>query len=216
VGLLDHPLLPMLFEEEADAGRREGRAHPNGVLDDRERIDELDGLERAPDLLPTSPVPRRMHEVDQGALDCRDTQLAGAARLPNDSAAEVRLRANLARGLDRHELDVTEPESAGASGRERLDTPPDRVGQAMEFERRVVREHSVVLGLRGNQIRIRNEAAVFASDRDGSVETSPHADEPSRCQLAGQDGVARVSAAASCSMGCDELAVGEYRVRGEE
>src|SRR5712692_7795342 len=63
VAIFDHELLAVLLEIEADARHRERRAQLERVLDDRVEIEELDRLQRAPDLLPAAALLGRVEYV---------------------------------------------------------------------------------------------------------------------------------------------------------
>jgi hypothetical protein len=57
--LLDYPRPPVLLEEPSHAGDRERTLHEKRVPDDRVPVEELDCVERAEDLLPSSAMLRR-------------------------------------------------------------------------------------------------------------------------------------------------------------
>src|SRR2546428_6708886 len=86
MAVLDHQLLPVLLEVEADPRHGERRAQLERVVDDRVEIEELDRLQRAPDLLPAAAVLGRVEHVDERALQCRHANQAPGMALLEDTA----------------------------------------------------------------------------------------------------------------------------------
>src|SRR6266851_10420707 len=65
VSFLDHELLAMLLEIEAHSRHRQSRAQLEGVVDDYVEIEELDRLQRAPDLLPAAALLGGVEHIDE-------------------------------------------------------------------------------------------------------------------------------------------------------
>jgi hypothetical protein len=123
VPVFDEQLVLVLLEVETDTSIRESGPEAERVLNDPIEIDELDALERAPDLLPTAAVLRVVEDINQRALEARYRHSKPVPTLLPKPAAMVGQFPQRDRHEDWDELRVLE--------RERLSSASTEVGEAL-------------------------------------------------------------------------------------
>jgi hypothetical protein len=123
VPVFDEQLVLVLLEVETDTSIRESGPEAERVTNDPIEIDELDALERAPDLLPTAAVLGVVEDINQRALEARYLHSKPVPTLLPKPAAMVGELPQRDRHEDWDELRVLE--------RERLSSASTEVGEAL-------------------------------------------------------------------------------------
>src|SRR5574338_142621 len=152
--LLDHQWLAVLLEKEPHASNGERRAELDGVRHDRVEIEELDGLQGAPDLFPPAALFWGVEHIDEGPLEGRNASRSAGMAVLDDATPGVGERAQGPGKLHRHELGPAEGEPARALARQIREAVRDRVRLPVELQRGVVRNDGVSREPGGEEIRI--------------------------------------------------------------
>src|SRR6266496_6615137 len=116
--LLDHQGFAVLLEKEPDASDGERRAELDRIRHDRVQIEELDGLQGAPDLFPPTAVFGGIEHVDERPLEGRHASRAASVAVLYDATPGVGERAQGPGKMHRHELGPAEGEPACALARQ--------------------------------------------------------------------------------------------------
>ena len=123
--LFDEELFPVLIQEEAHPSGRERGASLQRVVDDGGQVEELDHLERPPDLLPSTAEIRRVEQVDERSLERRYADAPAGKGLGHDSAAEIGEPVECARRADSDEIAALERERADVAPSQNREPMPD-------------------------------------------------------------------------------------------
>ena len=115
---------------------------------------------------------------------------------------------------DRNELGGAAAERSDAAPSEEGDAVPDRVGAAMELQRRVMADDCIVRCLGRDEVGIELEGVSFRSGWHDSVQSTSNAHDPAPRSMLAQQTVHGARAAA-VPTAC-ELPVGEHGMGGEE
>src|SRR5216683_3731434 len=128
VPILDHELLAVLLEIEAHSRHRQSRAQLERIVDDRVEIEELDRLQRAPDLLPAAAVLGRVEHVDERSLQRGHANESAGMTLLQETAGRTPRSPQPCRQQYSDELRASELEGPQTMPREVGEPARDRVG----------------------------------------------------------------------------------------
>jgi len=201
----------VLLEKEPDADRGDGRVAGERRCDDRVEVEELDHLQRAPDLLEAAADVGGVNEINEGSLVRRDADRPSSVPLLHDTGSAC---TGAGGWTDGEEAAPAESERRHLRPGGDVELVPDGGGPAPELERSVKRDGGVGRQLRRDEVWVGRECGGVDAVGDDGVEAPAHVQETPGAHVVGEE--IRPGPRGGLVSYRPEVASGEDGVRREE